>query len=139
MPNAILSGIKFELAFAFLYQVGVFFPKMSILFLYRRIFVTRPYRIANYFLMAVLTSIVVAVVLTTLLMCQPFGYFYRALEEPGLEGHCVDIDMFWRWGTFPNIVTDIAMLILPMPVLWNVQMSKKDRIGLMATFALGSR
>jgi hypothetical protein len=44
----------------------------------------------------------------------------------------------FRYGSIPNIVTDVMMLILPMPLIWSLHVSPKVKIGLLVTFLLGS-
>jgi hypothetical protein len=44
----------------------------------------------------------------------------------------------FRYGSIPNIVTDVVMLILPMPLIWGLHVSTKVKIGLLVTFLLGS-
>jgi hypothetical protein len=37
-----------------------------------------------------------------------------------------------------NIINDLFVYILPMPMLWRIQLPKKQRIGLIALFGVGS-
>jgi hypothetical protein len=37
-----------------------------------------------------------------------------------------------------NILNDLFVYILPMPMLWKIQLPKKQRIGLIALFNIGS-
>ena len=137
-PKMLETFIKFQLAFIVSYEAGVFFPKISILFLLLRIFIDKSYRIYTYMLMGILTATFVGVIVTASLQCQPMGYYWLRTIDPSYEGHCINLRVFWRWASFPNIITDVAMLLLPLPILFTVMMSKTDRIGLTFTFALGS-
>lgn len=38
----------------------------------------------------------------------------------------------------PNIVTDLIMLLLPMPVIWRLKLPTKQKIALTGVFLLGS-
>ena len=40
-------------------------------------------------------------------------------------------------GGVQNIVTDLVILCLPLPVLWNLQMAKQRKKQLTGVFALG--
>jgi hypothetical protein len=48
------------------------------------------------------------------------------------------MNTFWRWTNFPQILTDVAILILPLPALMKLHLSKKDKIGVVATFCTGA-
>ena len=67
--------------------------------------------------------------------CNPF----KANWEPTLPGaKCIDKENFFRYGSVPNIVTDLAMLIIPIPVVWGLKASTRMKIGLTITFVIGS-
>ena len=44
----------------------------------------------------------------------------------------------YKYWSVPNIVTDVVMLILPMPVIWRLKISRAQKAGLTVTFLLGS-
>ncbi|KAK4693586.1 hypothetical protein P7C71_g3843, partial [Lecanoromycetidae sp. Uapishka_2] len=61
--------------------------------------------------------------------------------------HTVDILMvllimlkvaFTRWPSLPNILSDVVMLILPMPTIWNLHLKPQLKIGLIITILAGS-
>ena len=68
-------------------------------------------------------------------MCQPINYLW---DRNVSGGHCFDIANFFRWSSFMNILTDVAMLILPLPAVWTIKTSRNMKIGLTITFATGS-
>jgi hypothetical protein len=37
----------------------------------------------------------------------------------------------------PNVVTDIALLIFPIPIIWNLNISRSNRVALLGTFLIG--
>ncbi|OCL04356.1 hypothetical protein AOQ84DRAFT_346335 [Glonium stellatum] len=135
-PAALTTFAKLQIPFTIVYALAVTFPKMAILGLYLRIFVEKSYRFASFGLIAILTSSCLAVVIVTCTQCTPISFLWDPTGHP--EGHCIDIDSFWRWGSFPNVITDLIMLLLPLPCIWKLQLSKKDKIGLAVTFATGS-
>ena len=53
-------------------------------------------------------------------------------------GSCVNTDALYLWNGILNIVTDIAVLALPIPMLVHLQMPGKQKIGLVAMFTVGS-
>ena len=87
-------------------------PKLVILAVYLRIFVQKPSRIACYATGVVLVAACVINVVLSIWQCSPADYVWN---KTIVNGYCRDsIQAHVRWGQFPNIVTDIALLILPM-------------------------
>ena len=122
-------------AISTLYFFIVNIPKLAILALFYRLFPeTRTY-VAIYVLAAILIGASMANTIAALAACQP----YAANWNPALAGaHCIDKEALFRWSSMPNIVTDVAMLILPLPIIWHLQTNKRMKAGLTITFLVGS-
>ena len=56
-------------------------------------------------------------------------------EEPG---RCLDVDALYLASATFNVVSDIAMLSVPIYLIWNLQMSVQRKIGVSAIFATGA-
>lgn len=52
-------------------------------------------------------------------------------------GHCFDGNASYKGSGVFNVLSDFAILIIPMPVLWNLQMSLERKIMTMGVFATG--
>ena len=135
-PAALVRWGKCGYAIEQLYCTAVVFPKLSILASYLRIFLARPYRITAYVLGCIIAANGIAGVVTSLASCHPFSARYQNPEYAEL--HCIDTVAYWRWISLPNILTDIIMLFLPLPILWSLRMSKKDKFALIFIFMTGS-
>jgi hypothetical protein len=135
-PAALTTFAKLQIPFSIAWELAVAFPKVAVLGLYLRIFVDEKQRLATYILIVILVLFCISQVLATCLQCFPLSYLWDPTAHPG--GHCLDFNTLWRWGSFPNIVTDIFMLLLPLPCLLKLHLSTRDKIGLVATFLTGS-
>ncbi|KAF2790860.1 hypothetical protein K505DRAFT_364341 [Melanomma pulvis-pyrius CBS 109.77] len=135
-PAALVHWGKAGYAIEQLYCIAVVFPKLSILASYLRIFLDRRYRIITYVLGGVIAATGIAGVVTSLASCQPFSARYQSPEYA--DQHCINTLAYWRWISLPNILTDVIMLVLPLPILWGLRMSKKDRVALILIFVTGS-
>lgn len=132
---AIVNWAKCLVAVECIYCIAVVFPKLFILSLYLRIFTTKPYRTAAYVLAGLLTANGIAGIATSLVSCVPLP----ARWNPTLTGaKCIQVDPFWRWISFINIFTDVVMLGLPLPVIWNLHTSRNQKVGLTFVFLTGS-
>lgn len=125
-PSKLRVWAKLLVVIEFVYVTAFTLPKLTILGIYMRIFTTRPYRIAVY----VLASIIIANMLTAIFMafsvCQPFAYSWDK-TIPG--GRCVDLNKVSVWIPFPNILTDAAMLVLPLPLVWRLHITRNQKSG----------
>lgn len=135
-PEGITTFLKLQVPFTIVYSLAACFPKLVILGLYLRIFAEKRDRISCYILIGILSATCIAVVIVTCIQCTPLAFLWDPESHP--DGSCIDMNKFWTWGSFPNIVTDVMMLILPLNCIWKLQLSFKDKVGLVLTFATGS-
>lgn len=54
------------------------------------------------------------------------------------KGACQNVTHLSIISSVLNILTDVAILILPIRQVWRLQASTKQRIGVLVIFALGS-
>jgi hypothetical protein len=66
----------------------------------------------------------------------------RAAYTPGLPGSkCFSPNTLFGIFMFQAVtmfVTDVIILVIPMPILWRLKMRLKKRIGVMVLFGLGT-
>lgn len=111
---------------------------MSLSFLYRAVLTlnNRRFKIAWYAIEAYVLAFTIASILATLLQCQPINYGWNQLYEH-MKGRCVNLKAEALSTALLNTVADIALLILPIPTLWKLQMPLKQKLGLCIIFLLG--
>lgn len=74
-------------------------------------------------------------VIGSALICIPVPYFW----DPTIRGgHCMNKLAFWFSNAALNICTDIMILAIPVPVLKDLQLPKKQKVGLMLIFSIGA-
>lgn len=66
--------------------------------------------------------------------CSPRKKIWNPLMN---TGHCIDTSAAYLSTAIFNVITDFAILILPMPILWKLQMPRKKKIQTTAVFATG--
>ena len=75
----------------------------------------------------------VATILVGYLICTPLSYNW---DQSG-AGHCGNTSAAYISLGVVDIITDIAIFALPMPMLYKLQVPRHTKIALVATFALG--
>lgn len=75
-----------------------------------------------------------ALIISIFASCQPFRYIWDK-TIPG--GHCINVNAQSYVITAINIATDIVLLVLPVPWLWNLQMETSRKLAIIMIFLLG--
>ncbi|CAI7588980.1 unnamed protein product [Penicillium bialowiezense] len=116
-----------------IYQTSLISTKMSILLQYKRVFSTPRMRLACWLLIGFLGLYGTWTIVSAWANCVPLAKFW----DPTVPGFCLDKKALWFSNSGIHILTDVIILIYPMPVLKSLQLPKKQKIALMAVFALG--
>lgn len=126
-----------------IFYKGITWPtKISILLMYRRVFLVAKDVKAYEVQFRILIWITLATVVGCFISFETVGIFQcapvRRAWDVSTPGHC--------FGKMPrmyayagcNFVTDLVILFLPMPLINGMMhITKRQKIGLMAVFALG--
>ena len=67
-------------------------------------------------------------------ICRPFAYSW----DKTIDGKCGDTLKGWLITGIVNLLIDVGVITLPLPVLWRLQMSPGKKIGLTAMFTVGT-
>ena len=123
-------------AISLLYPLASSLPKLSLCALYLRVFnISRWGRHATYVIISLVIANMIAWLVPSIMVCRPISAYWSLKSN---RGKCLDTDILGTWISLPNIVTDVMMLILPIPILWKTQMGVPKKLGLILTFATGS-
>ena len=118
------------------YLLSIPLAKLSVLVLCYRLFRSNPwFRRTCYVLFVIIASYGLTSFLTALFRCSPVG---AAWTSP-IKGNsrCLSIVRLQIAVGWINIVTDVALMILPMPVLWSLKMPWQKKAGVFVVFATG--
>ncbi|KAL9062620.1 MAG: hypothetical protein Q9161_009779 [Pseudevernia consocians] len=125
---------KCFLAAGVLWALAIACIKLSLLAFYISIFRTRIF-VASAYVFAVLSvSLMLAVTLATMLICRPLSYNWDKNEK----GTCGRTTALYLGGGIANLLLDVSMVVLPMPMLWRLQMKMSRKFTLTLIFGLGA-
>lgn len=65
--------------------------------------------------------------------CRPVSYNWNK----SLHGTCHDPAVAYLLAGITNLVLDVIIVYIPMPLLWRLQMSTTKKLGISAMFSLG--
>lgn len=120
------------------YLVDLAVVKFSILFFYHAISSARPYRIAVYSVMFLVAAFTVSMVFVNAFECKKPSDAWSAEILLQGAGSCTDLHHIYYGQAGFNIASDFAILVLPMHVVWNLQMKRQKRLAVIGIFSVGS-
>ncbi len=54
-----------------------------------------------------------------------------------IDGHCSNEDTLWLGSVIPSVIIDLIILIMPLPMIWKLQMKLTKKILIMGVFMCG--
>ncbi|KAF2264402.1 hypothetical protein CC78DRAFT_616826 [Lojkania enalia] len=114
------------------YCASIGLTKTAILMQYQRVFATRKFQIWCWSFITIIVGYTIATVLACIFVCTPIPRFWT-----GQPGYCINELASWFANAAINIVTDLMIVILPIPVIKNLNLPKKQKRLLMGVFAFG--
>ncbi|KAJ5144018.1 Major facilitator superfamily domain general substrate transporter [Penicillium bovifimosum] len=126
---------KANYAFTVLYNPALMAVKTSILVFYLTLTRNQKvFRYANYVTLFVVNAAGLALTLVNVFQCSPIGAAFHADSR---HANCTDIVTLYLSSSPVNIITDIVILLLPMPLLTKMRLPCKQKIILVITFSFG--
>ena len=108
--------------------------RASVLALYIRIFRTKSFRTTCYVVHIMNAAFGAATILGACLICQPIAFNWNHSIPGGYCGDQKSLDLFIG---IVNLLMDVTVVVLPMPVLWGLQMAVGKKFTLSGMFGLG--
>ena len=116
------------------YKAAINLVKCCILLLYLRLFhVVRWFRLSCWGLLTVVALYCTASIAATIFQCRPV---IRAFDKD-TPGNCIDTAKFWFANAGFSIATDIIILLLPMPLVWKLEVPRMQKAALVGVFTVG--
>ncbi|CAZ85477.1 unnamed protein product [Tuber melanosporum] len=117
------------------YLVTLFFIKASILSFYRRLSRERTYQISIWIVSGIVVVFTLAMLFVNVFECPKNP---SKAWSPGFPAGCNDLVVVYYIMASFNILSDIVILILPLPTLVRLQTNRRKRAALILIFSCGS-
>lgn len=118
-----------------LHPAAVAFPKLAVVLLYLHILTNKYERVVAKALLFVIFASWTSFTVAAMFQCRPFAFNWDK-TIPG--GQCFNVQFFANSSSVPNIVTDLAVLVLPLRTVWGLKISVGRKVGLLLIFLTGS-
>jgi hypothetical protein len=120
---------------AVLYVPCLGLAKFSLLLFYYRMSRLRWLRTLSIVVMVVVVGYSVSTVFALIFPCHPIR---KSWDVTVVDGSCINRGAVYLVQAITNIVTDVILLLLPIPMVWRLQMPVIQKFGLVFIFVVGS-
>ena len=90
--------------------------------------------IGAWTIIAVVVIYNIIITAITIFACTPREKFWNPLI---VEGHCLRQPISVLINTLLNIITDVAILLLPARTVWRLRIPRRRKIGILILFGTG--
>lgn len=115
------------------YNISLAGIKLTFLLQYNRVLAAHKMQKVMWILGALIMTWAIAQIFLAIFPCMPAQKFW----DTDIPGKCRPDQPFWYINAAGNIVTDLVILALPLPVLSALQLRKKQKYFLLGIFSLG--
>ncbi|KKY36501.1 putative integral membrane protein [Diaporthe ampelina] len=116
-----------------LYAMSMCTVKWSMLFMLKRIFAVKSFEIVTWIIIGLQAGWLVMTVLIGFLICRPIQKNW----DPTAEGTCGNQIAGYTAVSVVNVIIDVLMLLLPLPMVYRLQTRPGYKVGLFAIFSIG--
>lgn len=111
--------------------------KASVLAFYLRLFSTHRFRIAVYVVSALIFCWWISVLIATIFQCPRISYNWATTVDQ-LERCPNSVQTLYQVAAITNMLGDVAVLTLPVPVIVGIVMPMKDMFAVLGIFLSGA-
>ncbi|KAJ5456046.1 uncharacterized protein N7458_004310 [Penicillium daleae] len=111
--------------------------KLSIIFLYHRLFPLRQYTYILLFCAMLVIAWLLIGIITPFVECHPIHYFWDRYIDENAKGSCYNIIAFYMGNSISGMLMDVMLLILPIPIICRLQMSLNKKLAISCILLLG--
>ncbi|KAJ5638743.1 hypothetical protein N7528_001133 [Penicillium herquei] len=126
---------KIILVAAVIYIPSLAFAKVGLIILYHRIMNRQPgYVLTLHVISAIICGYSIALMFALIFACTPIQ---KGWDSSITTGHCVNRSALYIATAAFNIASDLALIVVPIPLVMGLQMPRIQKWGLLAMFMVG--
>ncbi|KAL7755561.1 hypothetical protein ACKLNR_014659 [Fusarium oxysporum f. sp. zingiberi] len=128
-----VAYMKAFYASVLVYNVAMCLVKIGILLQYRRVFAIPILQALTFYGLVIMVAWTITIAFLNALICVPVAKFWNST----MPGHCTDPLTVWYVMAGFNLVTDITVFCMPLPVIGSLNIPRRQKIMLLAIFSIG--
>jgi hypothetical protein len=124
---------KGDYIFSHFYDFALVFVKLGILAFYWRVFVHPVFRTAVIATAFFVIAWGIGITVTLFLACRPLHAYWDTI----VKGDCLTMITFTYFTNISNLITDVWIFLMPVPMIWHLQLQIKKKLILSVIFCFG--
>ena len=133
-PDTGLRYRKAQFWFEMIYIMAIAFTKYSVLLFYRRLFPSKSVLRTLQVVALVVLAWQIVIIAGYIWECRPVQKAWDTM----VPGTCIDLKKLWLGNAIPNSLTDIVIIIIPLPLIWKLHLPRSQRLLLCGVFLTGA-
>lgn len=117
-----------------LYAVETGFTKVSLILFYLKLSPQKRWKWSVYGAFFLVVGYNTAIFFAVIFGCRPIQKHWTV----GIEGTCINRPALYIATAGLGILSDLVLLVLPMPMILRLQMPSRQKAGLVLLFTIGS-
>lgn len=117
------------------YTPATCLAKLSLLFFYLKLTPQVWFLRTAKVLMLIIVGYTLGITLSNIFACRPIQ---AAWDRSIVDKQCINTNALYIATAILNTITDVTMLIIPIPVIMPLQMSRRQKMEVVGIFVLGS-
>ncbi|ORY58021.1 uncharacterized protein BCR38DRAFT_400405 [Pseudomassariella vexata] len=131
------TALKIQYFDEFFYIINLALTKLVLLFFFLRVFPHRRFRIAVYIIMGFVATSTTILLLLQIFQCLPIESVWLGWKGNYGEHRCLDINLITFSIAALSIAQEAVILVLPLPLLAGLNISRGKKVGTLLLFSLG--
>lgn len=117
-----------------MYLCSILGYRVALLLMYLRLFgVSQPFRYATWAVLFFVAGYLSSNIITLIFGCTPISKYWK----PEIPGHCIVLTQAdYAYGSM-NVVSDVLLFLLPLPMVYQLRLTRKEKVGLVLVFMSG--
>ena len=132
-PDTTVRYLKVAFWYEIIYAMAIGLNKYSILLFYRRLFPSKSILRLLQVVASVVLAWQIAIIAGIIWQCRPV----QKAWDITVPGTCIDVAKLFLGNAIPNIITDVVIIMIPLPLTWNLQLPRSQRLLLCGVFLTG--
>ncbi|KAF2710839.1 hypothetical protein K504DRAFT_500782 [Pleomassaria siparia CBS 279.74] len=132
-PHDLTMVRKGDYVFSHFYDIALVTVKLGILAFYYRIFVVPLFRKLVLVTAAFVLVWGIGITVALAVVCRPIEAYW----DSNVVGKCLNLVTFTYFTNISNLVTDVWIFLMPIPVIWHLQLQLRKKLLLSFIFSIG--
>ena len=117
-----------------MYLPSILGYRLVVLFMYLYLFgCSKSFRYATWSIAVFVTGYLGCNIITLIFGCTPIPKYWKP-DEPG---HCITLVRADHAYGSMNVVSDVLLFLLPLPMVWQLNLTTKEKLGVFVIFMGG--